>query len=100
MAVNYLNEIISIFLHRNVDELGDEILSTTIERKGHLCPVQNIRQVVQSSGSSLFQLWCNKDGKTFVRLQPKVRSLSHLCCELFRILDKNMSRFSSRSMFW
>src|SRR5689334_22870560 len=69
MSVNSLNEIISIFLHRNVNELSDNDLSTAI---GNKCTVEDIHQVVQSFGSSLFQLQCNKKGIYLVRIEPKV----------------------------
>jgi len=77
MSVNYLNEIISIFLDRNVNELSDNELSVAIEAKGKDCPADNIHCVVKSCGSSLFQLRCNKEGIFLVRIEPKVSSLTY-----------------------
>jgi len=94
MSINYLNEIISIFLQRDVNELSDKDLSTAIVAKGNICSSEEIRHVVQSFGSSLFQLRCNREGIFLVRIEPKVSSFSDFCCYLTCILDQYMSRFS------
>ena len=82
MSVNYLNEIISIFLQRGVNELSDKDLSTAIEAKGKVCSTEEIHRVVQIIGSSLFQLQCNKEGIFLVRIELKVSSFGYFCCEL------------------
>jgi hypothetical protein len=100
MSVNYLNEIISIFLHRDVNELCDNELSTTIGAKGKDCSAEEIHYVVKSCGSSLFQLQCNKEGIFLVRIAPKVSSFSYFSYELSCILDQYMSRFFRWQMFF
>jgi hypothetical protein len=72
MTVNYLNEIISIFLQREVIELTDNDLSTTIKTRDKVCSAEEIHRVVHSFGSSLFQLRCNKEGIFLVQIEPKV----------------------------
>jgi hypothetical protein len=94
MAVNYLNEIISIFLQRNVNELTDNDLSTTITTTDKVCSAEEIHRVVHSFGSSLFQLRCNKEGIFLVRIEPKVSFIEPFLCDLSCILDQYMSRIS------
>jgi hypothetical protein len=77
MSVDYLNEIISIFLERDVNELSDNELSTAIEAKGKDCSAEEIHFAVKSYGSSLFQLQCNKERIFLVRIAPKVSSLTY-----------------------
>ncbi len=100
MSVNYLNEIISIFLHRGVNELSDKDLSTAIEAKGKVCSTEEINRIVKSFGSSLFQLQCNKEGIFLVRIEPKVSTFSYFSYELSCILDQYMSRFFRWQMFF
>ncbi len=88
-----LNEIISIFLQRNVNELNDDDLNMALEDKGKLCSAKELRRIVQSFGSSLFQLRCNKEGIFLVRIEPKVSLFRYSCFNLSYILDQYMSRF-------
>ncbi|CAF1000281.1 unnamed protein product [Rotaria sordida] len=72
MAINYLNEIISIFLQRNVNELSDNDLCTIIKNNGKTCSIEDVRHVVQSLGSSLFQLQYNHENIFLVRIEPTI----------------------------
>ncbi len=74
MTVNHLNEIISIFIQRNVCELSDHDLSTAFETNGEACSDEDIRRIVQSFGASLFKLRLNKDGTYFIKIEPTVSS--------------------------
>lgn len=70
-----LQDVVSAFLRRNVNELIDEDLIATITRAGRSCSIEDIHRVVRSDGSALFQLRCEKDGRYFVRIEPKVNVL-------------------------
>ncbi len=94
MSVNYLNEIISVFLKQRVNELSEKDLSTAIETVGKVCSIEQIHHVVQSNGSSLFQIRCNKDGIFLVYVEPKVMLFCYCCCDLSCILDQYMWRVS------
>jgi hypothetical protein len=97
--MNYLNEIISVFLDQNVNQLSDNDLSTAIEAKGKIFSAEEIRRVVQSSGLSVFQLQCNREGIFFVRIEPKVSLFYYLNRDLFDILDQYMSRISRWQLY-
>lgn len=77
MAVDLLNEIIFIFIQRNVCELSDNDLSIALKTNGKDCSIEEIHRVVQSLGSSLFQLWDNDNWTSFIRVEPTVSSFSH-----------------------
>ena len=72
MSKSNLQDIISAFLQRNVNELIDQDLIATIARTGKNCSTEDIHRTVRSNGSSLFQLRCEKDGRFFVRIAPQV----------------------------
>ncbi|CAF3890016.1 unnamed protein product [Rotaria sp. Silwood2] len=72
MAVNYLNEIISIFLQRNVNELSDNDLSTAIRAQGKTCSTEEIRRVVHSLSSSMFHLYHNHENIFLVRIELRI----------------------------
>jgi len=94
MSVNYLNEIISIFLRRGVNEISEKDLSTSIETTGKVCSIEQIHRALQSNGLSLFQLQCNREGIFLVHIEPKVSLFYYLNRDLFDILDQYMSRVS------
>jgi hypothetical protein len=76
MSVDHLNEIISIFIQQNTYELSDSDLSNACRHSGRPCSTEEIRQVVQSLGSSLFQFRLNNDGVFVFRVEPTVRSFN------------------------
>ena len=78
MAVNYLNEIISIFLQRDVNELSDNDLSNILKTKDENCSAEEIHRIVQSLGSSLFQLQHKKENGYSVLVKTKVSSFYQL----------------------
>lgn len=82
MAANYLNEIILIFLQRNTNELSVDDLSAALRTNSTPCSAEEIRQIVQTLGSSLFRLQYNEEKSTIVRTQTKVTLLN-----LFLILQ-------------
>jgi hypothetical protein len=93
-----MNEIISVFLDQNVNQLSDNNLSIAIEAKGKICSTEEIRRVVQSSGWSLFQLRFNKEGIYLVHIEPKVNLLYYFNHDQDCILDQYMSRLSRWQM--
>ncbi len=94
MSVNYLNEIISIFLQRGINEISEKDLSTTIETTGKVCSIEQIHRALQSNGSSLFQRQCNREGIFLVHIEPKVSLFYYFNRDLYGILDQYMSRIS------
>ena len=99
MPVNYLNDIILIFLHHNTHELSDGQLSTDLKAEGRVCSTEDIQRTIQSIGAPLFQFRLNKRGRLLIHIEPKVSSFNHFDYILSCILDEYMSRFSYRQMF-
>ncbi|UJR08142.1 hypothetical protein I4U23_012418 [Adineta vaga] len=71
MAINYLNEIISIFFDRNVNQLNDDDLSDTIKVKDNTCSRDQICRILQES-PSLFQLQYARNGRVRVSVEPTI----------------------------
>ena len=78
MSVDTLKDIIAAFLQRNVKELSDQELNTTIAQAGKICTIQEIQQTVQSIGSSLFRCSCSRDGTYSVQIEPKVNGFDRI----------------------
>ncbi|CAF3560166.1 unnamed protein product [Rotaria sp. Silwood1] len=72
MAVNHLNEIISLFLQWNVKELSDNDLSTGISNNGKTCSAEEVRHTARLLGSSLFQFRYNEDNVFLIRIAPTI----------------------------
>jgi hypothetical protein len=77
MSEDYCNEIISVFLQRNVNELSDDDLRTAIQTKDRSCSTEQIRRIVQTY-SSLFQLQYNKEDTFLVRIECTVNLFDQL----------------------
>ncbi|CAF0989356.1 unnamed protein product [Adineta ricciae] len=71
MAVNYLNEIISVFLDRNVACLRDNELSNVIKVKDNTCSPEKICHITNAS-PSLFQLKHYQNGTFLIYVAPTV----------------------------
>jgi hypothetical protein len=74
-----LNEIISVFLQRHINELTLSDVNNALEVNGKSLSVAEIRHVVCSLGSSLFQIRANSDGIICIRVDPTVSSFHHFC---------------------
>ena len=92
MPVNYLNEIISIFLQRGVNEISEKDLSATIEETNKLCSIEQIHRSLESNGLSLFEIQCSKEGMLIVHIEPKVMPFFYFSYDLSYILDQYMSK--------
>ncbi|CAF2687797.1 unnamed protein product [Rotaria sp. Silwood2] len=73
MTVNYLNEIISIFLQRNIKEIGDNELSIAMRNDGKPCSIEEIRRIIQSFGSSLFRCRYSQEDVLLVQIEPLIK---------------------------
>ncbi|CAF1007839.1 unnamed protein product [Adineta ricciae] len=71
MAINYLNEIISVFLDRNVAHLRGNELSNAIKVKDNTCSPEKICRITNAS-PSLFQLKYHQNGTFLVYVAPTV----------------------------
>ena len=95
MSVNHVNEIISVFLQRNVNEISDKDLCAAIDKPNGRCSIEQIHRSVETNGSSLFAIRCNTEGTPIVHLEPKVMPLFYFsCCDLMYILDQYMYKIS------
>ncbi len=94
MSVNYLNEIILIFLQRGVNEISEKDLCESVEKTGKLCSIEQIHRSVESNGLSLFEIRCNKEGMLIVHIEPKVMPFFYFSSDLTCILDQYMSKVS------
>ena len=71
MAMNYLNEIVSVFLDRNVAYLRDNELSNAIKVKDNTCSPEEICRITNAL-PSLFQLRYYQNGTFLVYVAPTV----------------------------
>lgn len=74
LSSNDLNAMISIFVDRNVCELNDSDLISASQRNGKKFTLTDIRRLVQTIGTSLFQLQDNDDWSFTVKVEPAVSS--------------------------
>ena len=72
-----LNEIISVFLQRHVNELTLTDVTNALEANGKSLSIAEIRHVVCSFGLSLFQIRGNRDDIICIRVDPTVSSFHH-----------------------
>ena len=70
--VNDLRQIISVFLQRCVLELSDAALCSDLDTNDDHLSTERLRRIVESQGSTLFQLHFNEDHTFSVRLEPTV----------------------------
>jgi uncharacterized SAM-dependent methyltransferase len=77
MTAIHLNEIIRVFLQRNVIQLISSDVSVDIEANGTTLSTTEIYRVVNSLGSSLFHLRDNNDDTFFIRINPTVSSYNY-----------------------
>ena len=96
MSVRDLNGIVSVFVQRNTRSLNGDQLNSALQLDG---TSSHVRAVVQSFGSSLFQLHDHPDGTFSVLLQPTVRlSSNSIIARLVSIIDLHLRRFSRWKM--
>ena len=81
MSSNDLQQIAEIFLVRNAIELNDRELCESLRQHGTSLSSNDLLHIVQSVGSSLFELQFHSNS-FLVRLEPKVNVFSSLVSSL------------------
>ena len=84
ITTNDLQEIAEIFLSKGAIELEDQELIESLRQCGTSLSSADLRHIVQSVGSSLFELDCHSNS-FLVRLEPKVK------LSLRSLVDENLS---------
>ncbi len=72
---NLSDEILSVFLNKQVLILKDSDISHSLVAQGIQCYTEEVRRCVQSLTPALFQLLVNKDSSISIRVDPEVRKL-------------------------
>ena len=69
---NLSDNIIKVFLNKQVLTLKDSDISLSLVAQGIQCYKEEVRRHVQSLSPTLFQLSVNKDNTTTIRIDPTV----------------------------
>ncbi|CAF3089011.1 unnamed protein product [Rotaria sp. Silwood2] len=89
---NLSNDIISVFLNKQVLSLKDSNISLSLIAQGIQCYTEEVRHHVQSLSPTLFQLSFNKDNTMIIRVDPQIdiceAFLTGHCHNIVKACDK------------